>query len=123
MKKRIKAVIHTGIILCLPEAFRDNGYKNEGLHKEKNRDFNIIVYDRDEFDEARLCIERCERISREEKEEVSDRLDQIEEICTSSDNPTVKWEKLRPHVMWLSGKKLVIASRILPLLTMIDNDR
>ena len=27
------------------EAFRDNGYKNEGLHKEKNRDFNIIVYD------------------------------------------------------------------------------
>ena len=56
---------------------------------------------------------------KKEKEEISSKLDEIETVCTSEMEPTEKWNKLRPYVMWLSGKSLAVASRILPLLNMI----
>lgn len=107
------------LIIKRLEAFRDNGYKNEGLLKENNSEFNIRAYCRDEFDMVRLTIDRHEKIGSKEKEEISVKLDEIETVCTSDMEPTEKWEKLRPYVMWLSGKSLTIASYILPLLSMV----
>ena len=107
------------LIISRLEAFRDNGYKNEGLLKENNSEFNIRPYCREDFDQVRLLMDRSEKINKKEKEEISTKLDEIETICTSSLEPTEKWNKLRPYVMWLSGKSLAVASRILPLLTMI----
>ena len=68
---------------------------------------------------VRLIIDRSEKINKKEKEEISSKLDEIETVCTSEMEPTEKWNKLRPYVMWLSGKSLAVASRILPLLNMI----
>ena len=107
------------LIISRLEAFRDNGYKNEGLLKENIRGFNIRPYDRTEFDSVRLTMDRCEKIGKKEKEEISRKLDEIETVCTSAAEPTEKWNRLRPYVVWLSGKSLNIASYILPLLNMI----
>lgn len=104
------------------EAFRDNGYKNEGLHKEHNKNFNILFFDKEEFDTVRLVLDRCEQLSSAEKDEVSEKLDEIETICASQKEPTEKWEELRPYVMWICGKNLIIASQILPLLMMIESN-
>lgn len=107
------------LIISRLEAFRDNGYKNEGLLKENSKGFNIRPYDRTEFDSVRLTMDRCEKIGKKEKEEISQKLDEIETVCTSAAEPTEKWNRLRPYVVWLSGKSLNIASYILPLLNMI----
>lgn len=107
------------LIISRLEAFRDNGYKNDGLLKENIRGFNIRPYDRTEFDSVRLIMDRCEKIGKKEKEEISRKLDEIETVCTSAAEPTEKWNRLRPYVVWLSGKSLNIASYILPLLNMI----
>ena len=107
------------LIISRLEAFRDNGYKNDGLLKENIRGFNIRPYDRTEFDSVRLTMDRCEKIGKKEKEEISRKLDEIETVCTSAAEPTEKWNRLRPYVVWLSGKSLNIASYILPLLNMI----
>ncbi len=107
------------LIISRLEAFRDNGYKNDGLLKEKSDGFNIRPYDRNEFDSVRLIMDRCEKIGKKEKEEISQKLDEIETVCTSASEPTEKWNRLRPYVVWLSGKSLNIASYILPLLNMI----
>ena len=66
------------LIISRLEAFRDNGYKNEGLLKENSKGFNIRPYDRTEFDSVRLIMDRCEKIGKKEKEEISQKLDEIE---------------------------------------------
>lgn len=107
------------LIISRLEAFRDNGYKNDDLLKENKSEFNIRPYCREEFDFVRLMIDRNEKISKKEKDEISAKLDEIETVCTSAAEPTEKWNKLRPYVVWTSGKSLAVASRILPLLNMI----
>lgn len=108
------------IIIKRLEAFRDNGYKNEGLHKETNKDFNISRYDMEAFNEARMVLDASESLTEADKAEVSQKLDEIEGICSSNDEPTEKWNRLRPYVLWLSGKNLVITSQIMPLLSMLE---
>ena len=58
------------LIISRLEAFRDNGYKNEGLLKENNSEFNIRPYCREDFDMVRLIIDRSEKINKKEKEEI-----------------------------------------------------
>ncbi|GFI61905.1 hypothetical protein IMSAG049_01076 [Clostridiales bacterium] len=110
------------IIIKRLEKFRDNGYSNDGLYKEENEGLNIRRYSEEDFRDVRIFLDSCDELSTEEKSEVSDKLDGIETICTSVDTPRKKWEKLRPYVMWLSGKKLVIASHVMPLLMEIDRN-
>lgn len=67
-----------------------------------------MYYDKSEFDEARL-FERSVYLNDEQKSErLFQKLDEIEEICSSSIQPTEKWNKLRPYVMWLTGKILLL---------------
>ncbi len=108
------------IIIKRLEAFRDNGYKNDGLHKEDYTDFNITRYDMGKFNEARMLLDGSERLSKNEKAEISEKLDEIEYICSSNEMPSKKWDMLRPYVIWLSGKSLVTASWIMPLMLMIE---
>lgn len=108
------------IIIKRLEDFRDNGYKNDGLHKEDYRDFNITRYDMEKFNEIRKLLDDSDRLSKKEKAEISEKLDGIEGICASNEMPSQKWERLRPYVIWLSGKNLVTASQIMPLMMMIE---
>lgn len=110
------------ILIKRLEAFRDNGYKNEGLHDEHNADFKIEKYDMNTFNEVRLILDNTSCIDKYEKAEISEKLDEIETICSSEDMPTAKWGKLRPYLMWLSGKNLVVASQILSVIMEIGNE-
>ncbi len=108
------------IIIDRLEKFKANGYKNEGLYIEDNKDFNICRYDMESFNKVRLILDESDGLSKAEKEEASGKLDEIESICTLDEEPTQKWERLRPYIMWLSGKNLIIGSQILPLLCRIE---
>ena len=110
------------IIIKRLEAFRDNGFKNEGLNREFNKDFKIWRYEMDEFNDVRRVLDENEVLDSDEKEEISLKLDEIEAICASDENPTDKWEKLRPYVVWLSGKNLVVASQIFSVIMNMGRD-
>ena len=108
------------LIIRRLEGFKDNGFKNEGLNNEMNPEHNIMYYDKSEFDEARLFFERSVHLRDEQKSEAVQKLDEIEAICSSNIQPTEKWNKLRPYVMWLTGKNLIIVSHILPLVMLLE---
>lgn len=111
---------NVSLIINRLERFRDNGFKNEGLNNELNPEHRIMFYDKSEFDEARLFFERSERLTDEQKAEMLQKLDEIDEICSSDTHPTEKWNRLRPYVMWLTGKNLIIVSHILPLIMLLE---
>ncbi len=107
------------IIIKRLEAFRDNGYQNEGLHEEDDSIFNITRYDIEQFNEVRMLLDHSEDLNNKDKAEISEKLDEIESICGSLGTPSEKWNQLRPYVIWLSGKSLLTASQIWPLLMSI----
>ena len=76
----------------------------------------------DEFNDVRRVLDENEALDSDEKEEISLKLDEIEAICASDENPTDKWEKLRPYVVWLSGKNLVVASQIFSVIMNMGRD-
>lgn len=107
------------LIIKKLEEFRDNGYRNEGLGEEDNPEQVIMPYDASEFDEVRLFFERSEQLNDKLKAETAAKIDEIEEICMSKKRPSEKWEALKPYVIWLTGKDLIIASHIMPLFMLI----
>lgn len=111
---------NVSLIINRLERFRDNGFKNEGLNNEINPEHNIMFYDKSEFDEARLFFERSVYLNDEQKSDAVEKLDEIEEICSSGIQPTEKWDKLRPYIMWLTGKNLIVVSHILPLVMLLE---
>ena len=107
------------IIIEKLEKFRDNDFSNDGLNADINSDYKIYPYSREKFDEARLVIAKNEQIDEKTREEVAEKIDEIETICQGDEKVSEKWDNLRPYMMWLSGKNLVIASQIMPLMMMI----
>lgn len=99
------------------EDFRKNNYSNEGLRQyyinqeiqnsNKNLCFN--------FTEIRLEIGMMKQLTHNEKNDIMNHLAEIEEICSMVDTKKKKWDLLRPHIIWLSGKDVMIALKILPL--------
>lgn len=110
---------NVSLIIKRLERFRDNDFKNDGLNDESNPEHNILYYDKSKFDEVRLFFERSMQLSDAQKMEAVQKLDEMEEICASNIQPTEKWDTLRPYVMWLTGKNLIIVSHILPLIMLI----
>ena len=98
--------------------FRDNNYSNDGLRKLiiENSMREIEKFDSKNFMALREYIYTTEEINAREKMEIFEKLDDIEEICMSTVTADEKWDKLRPYVVWLSGKRLKIAAKIMPLL-------
>ena len=64
---------------------------------------------------VRLSIGMMEEISSIEKEEVIEKLGEIEEICSLPLTRKRKWDKLRQYIVWISGKDVKIALKVLPL--------
>lgn len=99
--------------------FRDNNYSNEGLlekywSKEISypNNWKLLTV---EFNEVRQQILALEKLTSREKDEIIDKIDAIEEICVKTESKKEKWNQLRPFVVWISGKELEVAMRILPL--------
>ena len=91
--------------------------KCEGLsrHTVKNPEYISEL-----FDAGKVKISMMDSLSDSAKSDILKRLDEIKAICLSEDSAEVKWEKMRPHIMWLSGKDVRSALIILPLITHLD---
>lgn len=97
------------------EGFRQNGYKNEGLLEYYLRlEQNDIIMDVD-FTQLRLEIGFMEGLSKHEKDEIIEKLGEMEEICSKVLLKRQKWDQLRKYLVWLSGKDVNIALMILPI--------
>ena len=100
--------------------FRENDYSNEGLieysiakeHEELN--FNA------DFTTVRLEIGMMQGLSLAEREDIMAHLDAMETICAQVTPKKERWEMLREHLVWLSGKEVTVAMKILPLFFRIN---
>ena len=101
------------------KGFRENGYTNEGLLEY------YIAKDHQELDfEADFTTVRLEigmmALSYTEKEDFMQHLDEMENICAQVTTKADKWEAMREHLVWLSGKDVSVALKILPLFFRIN---
>lgn len=117
-KNALKAQIYRNNIKKLLdrlEGFRCNGYQNEGLMdyylKLEHNELSLDV----DFTNLRLEIGMMKKISNYEKDEIIEKLDEMEVICSCVAFKRHKWEQLREYLVWLSGKDVDIALKLLPI--------
>lgn len=67
------------------------------------------------FHECRKAILEMDTLTTKEREHIIDKLDEMESICLRPISKKDKWDRLRPYVVWLSGKDLKVALEILPV--------
>ena len=82
------------------------------------QDRQELDYEAD-FTSVRLDLGLME-ISRSEREDIIRHLDEMEEICSQVMTKKEKWEALREHLVWLSGKDVAVAMKLLPLFFRIN---
>lgn len=100
--------------------FRENHYSNEGLMEYyMARDREELNFEAD-FMTVRLQLGMMEGLSRGEREDIMGHLDEMENICARVATKKEKWEELRGHLVWLSGKEVSVAMKILPLFFRIN---
>ena len=102
--------------------FQKNNYSNNGLvdlYVKQENEKDIITVEMD-FTATKLSISMMEGISSLEKEEVIRKLGEIEQICNLPLTRKRKWDKLRQYVVWVSGKDVKIAMKLLPLFLKIQ---
>lgn len=108
------------ILLERLHAFRGNGYSNNGLIEYYiRRERQELDMDAD-FTTVRLEIGLMKDLPRREREEIISHLDEMEEICAQVVTKREKWESLRSHLVWLSGKSVTVAMKLLPLFFRIN---
>lgn len=101
------------------KGFRENGYSNEGLMEYYMwKDHQELDMDTD-FTTVRLELGLME-LTRAEREDLIHHLDQMEAICARIMTKREKWEAMREHLVWLSGKDVTVAMKILPLFFRIN---
>lgn len=108
------------ILLGRMKGFRENNYSNEGLMEyyiSKERQELDLEAD---FTTVRLDIGMMEYLSRSEREDIMGHLDAMENICAQVITKKEKWEALREHMVWLSGKDVIVAMKLLPLFFRIN---
>lgn len=106
---------NVALVLERLEGFRENEYSNHGLMqyymKKEHQEVNYST----DFTQVRMELGMMEEMSVLEKEEIMEHLDQMEEICALVTFRREKWNMLRQHLVWISGKDIDVAMRILPL--------
>ena len=73
-----------------------------------------------DFTTVRLDIGMMECLSRSEREDIMGHLDAMENICARVMTKKEKWEALRAHLVWLSGKDVTVAMKLGPLFFRIN---
>lgn len=110
---------NVSVMLERLRGFQENAYSNEGLleyYLQKER--QELNFEAD-FTTVRLEIGMME-LPLAEKEDIMSHLDEMEEICAKVMTKKEKWEELRGSLVWLSGKDVTIAMKILPLFFRIN---
>ena len=117
------AEIYRGNIRVMMErlkGFRENGYTNEGLMEYYiNRDRQELDFEADFF-AVRMELGMMEGLSLGEREEIMEHMDAMERVCARVMTQKEKWEGLREHLVWLSGKDVTVAMKLLPLFFRIN---
>lgn len=96
-------------------AFQKNGYSNEGLGEYFHKDTEEMASFCLSFTQVRMEIGMMEGICEAQRQEINEKLAEMEAICAMPISMKKKWEKLRGYVVWLSGKNAEVAMKILPL--------
>nr|WP_294680990.1 hypothetical protein [uncultured Anaerotignum sp.] len=100
--------------------FRENDYSNEGLVEysiaKEHEELNLYA----DFTTVRLEIGMLSGLSRAEREDIMEHLDAMETICAQVMPKKERWEALREHLVWLSGKDVTVAMKLLPLFFRIN---
>ncbi|HCT64904.1 MAG TPA: hypothetical protein DIC60_06530 [Lachnospiraceae bacterium] len=102
------------------EIFKDLGYKPQSLKEYYIKEGVKGCAVNAGFNEARRFFHETPQIGVLEKKEITNKIDEIEEICISVDTKKRKWDKLRPYVIWASGKDVETAMFILALIQKIN---
>lgn len=101
--------------------FQENGYTNEGLEEFRIRkELGEPVKFEMDFGKIRMELGLMEGISLVDRGEIMERLGEMEEICSLSLTRRKKWDLLRKYVLWVSGKEVEVAMKILPLFLKIN---
>mgnify|MGYP003303661820 CR=1 FL=1 len=101
------------------KGFRENQYSNEGLTEYYiRRDWQEMHLDMD-FTTVRLELGMM-GLAATELEEIAEHLNDMEAICARVITQKEKWEGMRQHLFWLSGKEVGIAVKLLPLFFKIN---
>lgn len=108
------------ILLERMKGFRENHYSNEGLKEYYiSKEYQELKLDAD-FTTVRLDIGMMECLCRSEREDIMGHLDMMEDICAQVMTKREKWEALREHLVWLSGKDVNVVMKVLPLFFRIN---
>ncbi|MGE4214495.1 MAG: hypothetical protein AB7E42_06935 [Anaerotignaceae bacterium] len=121
-KAKIAEALRNNVDLIIKrlEIFKTLGYKCQSLREYYlSEDVSGCAVNVG-FNEARRFFSETAKIGIVEKKEITDKIDEIEEICISIDTKKAKWDKLRPYVIWASGKDVEIAMLILSLIQKIN---
>ena len=118
--KRLKVIQPYEDIADMAENYRENGYSNEGLIEysiaKEREELNFNA----DFTTVRLEIGMMQGLSLAEREDIMVHLDAMETICAQVTPKKERWEMLREHLVWLSGKDVTVAMKILPLFFRIN---
>ena len=94
--------------------FRDNGYREAA--SIPNRDYvNRVDM---ACNDLRRQVEDMS-LSDRARAEIVDQIDQLQEMGRAGSPRAVRWNQLRPVMVWLSGKPVEIGGLLLPLLVLI----
>lgn len=78
-----------------------------------NNTFDIKV----ELDKVRAEVEADEVLGDEDKEEINEKLNEIEEVMNGSPTNNEKWKRLKGVVNWVTTKGFKIGKMIMPIIT------
>ena len=105
--KRLEIYITSGFDEnCLQEFYLREGFKGEAI--------NIT------FGEARKIFYENRELSVSDRNEIEQMVDLVEEVYSSVDTKKNKWHRLRPVIMWVSGKDVETGLLFLSLIQKIN---
>ncbi len=108
------------MLLFRLRAFAQNGCSNEGLVEYYMALEHIEIDPYADFSKVRMTIGMMDSLSRREREEIMEKLNEMEEICAMVMPKQKKWDLLRGYLLWLSGKPVDAALTVLPLFLRIS---
>ncbi|MDG5855263.1 hypothetical protein [Clostridium beijerinckii] len=96
----------------------ENGINNSGNSTNNNTNtLNNTVNIKTELSKIRDKIEDDEMLSDEDKEEINQKLNEIENVMDESQTNNEKWRKLKAVVNWVTTKGYKVGEMIIPLIT------
>lgn len=112
-KPKNNIVLHNNNIIKESGNSTNTSSNTNTQNQTVNNTFDIKA----ELDKVRAEIEADEVLGDEDKEEINEKLNEIEEVMNGSPTNNEKWKKLKGVVNWVTTKGFKIGKMIMPLIT------